>query len=246
MTAAYDLIAEQYRTSKTLPFRTALEEHTLFRLLGDVRGLHVLDLACGEGIYARKVMARGAASVLGVDVSPEMVRLGAAAEEAAPLGCRYRVDDVATLDGAGSFDVVMGVYLLNYARTVEELAAFCRAIARNLKPGGRFVGFNDNPANPPERFGEYAPYGFVKSTAGPWGEGAAVTYTLTNPDGAVFRFDNYHLAPATYARVFAEAGLRGFRWEGPWLDDAADRAFAPGYWEPFLAHPPMIGVTAVR
>ena len=35
-----------------------------------VRGLHVLDMACGEG-YGSAVLARSAATVVGVDANPE-------------------------------------------------------------------------------------------------------------------------------------------------------------------------------
>ena len=49
---SYDAIAKQYRDSKLLPFRHAIERYTVFRELGDLRGRTVLDLACGEGIYA--------------------------------------------------------------------------------------------------------------------------------------------------------------------------------------------------
>lgn len=45
----YDTIAEQYRDSKLLPFRHAIECFTVFRLLGDLRGKTVLDLRAARG-----------------------------------------------------------------------------------------------------------------------------------------------------------------------------------------------------
>ena len=51
----YDDIAEAYRDSKQLSFRKYLEEYSLFEMLGKVRGKSVLDLACGEGFYTRKI-----------------------------------------------------------------------------------------------------------------------------------------------------------------------------------------------
>ena len=66
---AYDEIAEQYRDSKLLPFRHAIERYTVFQLLDDPRGKTVLDLACGEGIYARQFKRAGASAATGVDVS---------------------------------------------------------------------------------------------------------------------------------------------------------------------------------
>lgn len=44
----YDTIAAEYKNSKDLPFRKYIEEFTLFRLTGNLRGKHLLDLACGK------------------------------------------------------------------------------------------------------------------------------------------------------------------------------------------------------
>ena len=107
--AAYDAIAQEYRRSKSLPFRLHVEAHTLFRLVGDPVGRAVLDVACGEGIYTREVRRRGAAIALGVDLSSEMVRLAEEAERAEPLGCRYLVGDAADLPALGAFDIIMGL-----------------------------------------------------------------------------------------------------------------------------------------
>ena len=71
----YDAIAEAYKNSKQLPFREYIEAHTLFEILGDIRGQCVLDLACGEGFYTRKIKQAGARAVTGVDISAEMIKL---------------------------------------------------------------------------------------------------------------------------------------------------------------------------
>ena len=72
---AYDAIADRYRESKWLLFRHYIERYTLFEVLGDLRDRTVLDLACGEGVYARQFKRAGAAEVTGVDISPQSVRL---------------------------------------------------------------------------------------------------------------------------------------------------------------------------
>jgi toxoflavin synthase len=242
--AYYDAIAAEYRRSKSLPFRLHVEAHTLFRLAGDVTGAKILDLACGEGIYTRAMRRRGAATPLGVDISAAMIALAEASEQADPIGCCYRVDDVSQLPAIGQFDLVLGVYLLNYARTADELRRFCRVIRANLRPGGWFIGFNDNVANPPERYDTYRPYGFVKATTPAREEGSPITYTLFNPDGREFRIVNYYLSPDTYAAAFRDAGFRSFEWCGPWLSEEGRQAFPDGFWDAFLADPPVIGLRA--
>ena len=76
----YDTIAERYRDSKWLLFRHFIERYTVMTLLGDLHGRTVLDMACGEGVYARQFKRAGAAEVTGVDISPAMVALAEAQE----------------------------------------------------------------------------------------------------------------------------------------------------------------------
>jgi SAM-dependent methyltransferase len=244
--ASYDAIAREYQQSKQLPFRIHVEAYTLTKLLGDVRSLSVLDLACGEGIYSRVLRRAGAARVVGVDLSSAMIALARAEEERAPLGCEYMVGDAAQFEPPGTFDVVLGSYLLNYAESPQTLRRFASTIFASLKPGGRFVGINDNPAQDPSRYASCEPYGFKKTSSPGRAEGDAITYSFRSADGGTFQFDNYYLHPATIAGVFSDVGFSRFAWEGPWLAPGAETGFAAGYWTEFLADPPVIGVVAER
>lgn len=239
--AVYDHIAREYKTSKELSFRKHIETYSLFDMAGDIRAMRVLDLACGEGFYTRKLKMAGAAITIGVDISREMIHLAQAAERQHPVGCRYLVHDVATLPDLGAFQLVTAMYLLNYAKTRAELLAFCRAAYDQLEAGGRFIGFNDNPMNDPACYGNYRPYGFIKACDDERREGAPIHYTFFNPDGSVFRFDNYYLSPQTYEEVFAEAGFADFRWIKPAL--APSQQGNP-YWDAFMDEPPVMGFSA--
>jgi ubiquinone/menaquinone biosynthesis C-methylase UbiE len=198
--AAYDQIAEEYRDSKLLPFREVVERYTLFRLLGELAGASILDLACGEGHYTRRLKQAGARQVVGVDISPRMIALANDTEDATPLGCRYLVGDVQNLELHAQFDFVTGVYLLNYASSQERLLNMCQVVFAHLKPGGRFIGVNDNPGNPPRSYGRYEKYGFIKTTPANRQEGDPITYHMINPDGSQFQFDNYFLHPVWNSR----------------------------------------------
>lgn len=238
----YDEIANNYRQSKQLPFRALVECHTLLRLCGRVEGLSVLDLACGEGIYTRLLRHHGAKLAHGVDVSSEMIALAQGLEVDNPLGCHYVIEDVGRLQKLGEYDLVLGMFLLNYARSADELLRFLRAAFVNLKPGSRFVGFNDNPMQPLYDDARYRKYGFLRTGRYPCQEGDAIRYTLFCDDGS-FDFDNYYLKPSTYENAFRAAGFVDFRWEGPFLEPAA----APEeFWETFMSFPPMIGFSAKK
>ena len=152
MSTDYDAVAEEYKRLKLAPWRTFIERYSLLKLLGGVRGGSVLDLACGEGFYSRLIRERGAARVVGVDLSSGMIGLGIAAEKESPLGIEYRVSDAMAYQTDERFDIVAAAYLLNYADTEEKLAAMCRTVARSLKPGGRFVTVNNNPSQSPDGY----------------------------------------------------------------------------------------------
>src|SRR5262245_56569393 len=208
--AEYDDIAADYSASKQLPFRVLVEAPTLFALAGDVRGKTVLDLPCGDGTYARAFARRGAASVLGVDLSSGMIQRARLRESETPLGIRYQVGDAARLGTLGAFDLIVASYLFNYARTADELLSFARTVASNLKPGGRLVGINDNPATAFGGLQSYARYGFLRDVETPVREGSRIRYSFPKPDGTTFGFDNFWLSPDTYRAAFAEAGFVGF------------------------------------
>jgi hypothetical protein len=91
----YEKIADVYEASMRLPFRDAVEQYTLMGILGDVTGVKAVDMACGDGFYARLLKRAGASDVLGIDASAEMVRRAEEEERRNPLGCTYRQADVA-------------------------------------------------------------------------------------------------------------------------------------------------------
>jgi toxoflavin synthase len=66
-------------------------------LTGDLAGQDVLDLACGQGLAARALARAGAASVLGVDASREMIDIARGHEREQPLGIAYALEDAQSL-----------------------------------------------------------------------------------------------------------------------------------------------------
>ena len=73
--AQYDHIGSKYdEYARTATLKRA-ESYAFFRMVGPLDGKSVLDLACGFGFYTRLFKQRGATLVMGVDISPEMIRL---------------------------------------------------------------------------------------------------------------------------------------------------------------------------
>ena len=85
-TAQYDHIGSKYdEYAQTATLKRA-ESYTFFRMVGELAGKRVLDLACGFGFCTRLLKQRGAAQVVGVDISRDEVRLACAKEQDDPTG----------------------------------------------------------------------------------------------------------------------------------------------------------------
>lgn len=243
MPTDYDTIAQQYRRSKEMIWRHSIEEYSLLKLVGDVSGKAVLDLACGEGHYTRLLKALDPSRILGADISAEMIELAEERERADPLGIEYRIADALRLRLPERFDVIVAAYLLNYARTAEELLSICRSVSRHLEPDGRFVAVNDNPAQDVSGFHATRKYGFVKDAQGEIRNGTPIRYTFFLDSGAL-EIENYHLDCATHEWAFREAGLVDIQWHAPKLSPDQADGRSREFWRDFLRDPPITLVQA--
>lgn len=133
-------VAEQYKECKLQSWRVHLEDFSFQRAIGDVSGLKLVDLACGEGHVTRRIATAGAKDVYGVDVSQRMVELARKEEVAQPLGITYKCEKVGQeMISPQNFDLATAAWLLVYCRNRKELADMCKGVAQWVKPGGRFV-----------------------------------------------------------------------------------------------------------
>lgn len=237
----YDAIAEQYRRSKSSPLRSYVEVYTFLQLVGDVRGKRVLDLACGEGFFSRRLKTLGAASVVGVDISAEMIRLADQHERDDSHGIEFVCADVRDLGDLGQFDIVVAAYLLHYAPNVDDLAIMCRNIRRHLPDAGRFVTLNENPQQPAERYPGYEQYGFNKTVDTPRVDGSQITYFMV-AGRELFKFDAHYYSRQTYERVLADSGFRRIAWHPLALDPAGVEAHGADYWREYMGNPPIVAL----
>jgi malonyl-CoA O-methyltransferase len=128
---AYDRWAPTYPPVPHNPLMRA-EQAALLALCPEAGGARVLDLACGTGRYGLLLEQRGAACVVGVDLSAQML-------QRAPLGRRVRADMARLPFADGQFDLVVSGLAVGHAPRLDE---WMREAARVLAPGGHAV-FSD-------------------------------------------------------------------------------------------------------
>ena len=119
----------------------APEWPALRSLLPDLRGLNVVDLGCGYGWFCRWAQERGAARVVGLDVSEKMLAQAKATTSAAEITYE-RVDLESFALPEASFDVAYSSLVLHY---ISDVAAFFTKVWRALRPGGRLVFSTEHP-----------------------------------------------------------------------------------------------------
>lgn len=236
MPTNYDDLVDDYQHTKRNPIKQYSEEWTFFNTLGDVRGLSVLDAACGDGYYTRAIKRRGAARVLGVDVSEGMIARARATEEQHPLGIEYLLHDVTSLGALGLFDLATVVYLFTYAPDDAALLGMARAIRANLRAGGRMVAVTINPDLGAAHLAGLNKYGSQLEVSGDIRDGATLTTTIWTPQGPV-TFSSYYWSKATYERTFALAGFDAVQWQPMQVSPEGLAAHGDAYWREHLAHP---------
>ena len=120
-----------------------------------VRDAHVLDVGCGEGYGARKLVEMGAKRIVGLDVSSAMIEKANANPVKSSRETYVTCDadkiietfnntpaELGLVPGRmleeGSFDMAIAIFLFNYT-SISKMKAICDDIYKSLKPGGHFV-----------------------------------------------------------------------------------------------------------
>ncbi|MBS1912910.1 MAG: methyltransferase domain-containing protein [Bacteroidetes bacterium] len=152
LSASWDAKAEEWHRqvgAEGDANRRLNSDPVLWRMLGDVAGLDVLDAGCGTGYLLLKLMEKGARAV-GVDVSAGMAAVARRDAAARGADADVRVADCAALNGIGdaSIDRVVSNYVL---MDLPDMRGAVREFHRVLRPNGSAVLIFSHPCfSPPD------------------------------------------------------------------------------------------------
>jgi SAM-dependent methyltransferase len=188
----------------------------LWRMLGAVEGLCVLDAGCGTGYLAR-ALARAGAKVSAVDVSPGMISIAIDKSLAQNLRIEHRVDSVSRLETVA--DASMDRVVLNYVlMDLPDLDGAARSIARVLRPGGAAVAVFSHPCFPQ---GDWTEVNLdTEEVTYRWRWPYFSTQRRSDPPWRHFKepFTWWHRPLSVYTRAFRAAGLAIDEMDEPHVD----------------------------
>lgn len=219
--------------------------------LGDWRGAKVLDMACGTGIGLREARKFGATGLVGVDISKEMIEVCKATTKDVDQFQLHVADCSQSLDHLGlepaSFDLVIGMWLLNYAESAAQIECFWSNIAKYLKPGAKFLGIIQNQETVHPKSMKTLKYGARESNIEPLASGDGVKMHVEFDTTPKVEFDTYVMKKEILESAAAKAGLEGLKYVIPdksLLSTEEQQNY--GWWEELLLEYPNQLVIATK
>lgn len=205
---SYDDVAAEY-DEWVAP---VLDDPTFDELVGDVRGLRVIAVACGQGREARRLASRGA-QVVGVDISSKLLDTAARYDR---TGITYVHADVQRLEpfDDGSFDAAVCHMAL---MDIPDLTATLRSVARVLKSTAWFVFSITHPCYKTPAAGEIVDNvdGSVRRTVGRYFDEGY--WDGPGKDFPALPVGAHHRTLSTYVNTLTDAGFIIERFNEPKL-----------------------------
>ncbi len=209
----------------------------------------ILDYGCGPGKVALRLAEMSDKTILGVDLSPDMIAI-ARSKRAHPR-ITYRLIQDGQLDfiDDNSIDGAMTCYVMINTDSEERIARFVREIYRVLKVGSPYMILDTNPASTGIEFST-----FTNGRAGKvYGYGESREEWLHIPGEPDLVLHDYHWPKEMYQSVLQAAGFSHIEHYEPTLRDipadelrAFEAAHGPCDWRGEWDHPPFIIFRALK
>lgn len=186
---------------------------------------HVLDLACGPGLYLGRLAQRGYSGV-GIDFSPASIAY--ARSKAGDWSLNYRLDDLRVADFGDGYDAALLLYgQINVFRRDEALSIVQRTF-ESLKPDGVIVlepqsfdhiksAAQASPSWSSSRGGLFSERPHITLTESFWNDETRTStqrfYVVDADTGAVSRYSmsNEAYTDADLQTLLADAGFGAFQ-----------------------------------
>ena len=218
-------------------FNTAVEEPAVYSLLPPLEGLHILDIGCGFGKFVSYCLDKGAASVLGTDISRNMI--SEARKRVKDPRADFAVMPAEEFDVDGtSFDVVVSSMCFHYVKDIKQLF---EKVALGLKENGHFIFSVEHPICTALLQGWYSSDEMPKKH---WPVDDYKKETIRVSSWFVEGVIKYHRTIETYINQLIDAGfsLQRLLEPGPTIESVTARPDLADH----LRRPPILVVAGIK
>lgn len=137
--AVFDKIADFYDEWYKTPlgeFADKVESRLIFKHLGKIAGLDILDVGCGTGLYSIRCSAKGA-KVVGIDSSKEMLKIAKKKAIDKSLKINFIEGNMENIPFSDkTFNIVLSVTSLEFSNNPKKTI---KEFFRVLKVGGKLT-----------------------------------------------------------------------------------------------------------
>jgi toxoflavin synthase len=229
----FDKITNFASYIKDDPFRRGLHFPAVEEALGGLNRKRILDIGCGDGLFARLLAERGA-SVVGFDRAPGRIAEARAGADAPGADTTFVVATPQTFLHDGTFDAATSVMVLQLATSPEELAAFFRSASRHLEPGGRFISVVINPLFSAFEQ-DFVIRRFHRLEGNKWR-----SEFLDRTSGRVeMTVEAHQFTSEEFERAAISGGMKPVEWRKLFATPDAVRQLGASFWQPCHEHQPF-------
>ncbi len=242
-------LAEQFNTGhqeyasfiESDPIRNYLHYPAVIKELGELRDKRVLDIGCGDGLFDRKLAKEYGASVVGYDISPNLIAKAQKSEAEAPLGIKYQNVDPLRFRSAEPFDNAVAVMVLPYSPDSGYIKNFFWSAYNNLKAGGKFVSVIFNPEF--RDFEEVVANRFFRKAGT-----QKVNFDFLDPKNkeVVWNAELAQFSKSDYEQGAKDGGFTSVEWKNLIPDEEGVKKFGEAFWQGAIESQPYALVVAER
>jgi len=180
------------------------------------------------------LLAERGASVVGYDKAPEKIAEARKHEGARRPEVTFAVATPHTFAHDGVFDAATSVLVLQYATSLEELAAFFHSASRHLVPGGRFVSVVLNPS-----FSAFGTDFFIRRFTKLQGNKVQSDF-LDRASGRVeMTAETHQYTDHEYERAAVDGEMKPEVWKKLFATRDAVEQMGASFWQPCHEHQPF-------
>jgi SAM-dependent methyltransferase len=201
ISAPYDGIADWYQAWVGDQGDGLIAQDATNLLPSTLRGVYVLDVACGHGRAARALARRGA-RVVGVDLSTELIESARRAEADVALGVRYHVAEVSNVSSWWDGEPFDGAVCEMAVMDIDDFPGAVRTVRETVRQGGWFLISMLHPCFPGNEAGlsSWPPHG-TYFDEGWW------TSSEHNREGVRIRVGSSHRTFSTILNTLVDFGF---------------------------------------